>query len=315
MKKLLFVLALTVLLFCGCSQDYEPDSTSDEGFAITDVYGNTVYLPYNARVVSAYGSFSECFILAGGELVGVTSDALSERGLDLPANTEIIGTVKDVNFERILGLSPDYVILSADIANQLSMAENLERFAVPHGYFRVDSFGDYKAMMRQFCGYTGRDDLYAEHVEKVERNIAAILDKAPENTDKTYLLMRVYSTGIKVKNDNIADSMLKELGAVSISDETPSLLQDFSTEQVLYDNPDYIFVSTMGNETAGTDYFYENIVENPVWQGLSAIKNNNFTVLPKELFHYKPNNRWDKSYEYLAKILYPEIYKDEHGKE
>ena len=41
----------------------------------------------------------------------------------------------------------------------------------------------------------------------------------------------------------------------------------------------------------------------------TAVKNGNLVVLPKELFHYKPNDRWDDSYEYLAKIIYPEIFR------
>ena len=30
-------------------------------------------------------------------------------------------------------------------------------------------------------------------------------------------------------------------------------------------------------------------------------------LLPRELFHYKPNARWGESYAYLAKILYPDL--------
>ena len=38
---------------------------------------------------------------------------------------------------------------------------------------------------------------------------------------------------------------------------------------------------------------------------LVSSENDRFVVLPKELFHYKPNARWGESYEYVAKILYP----------
>ena len=34
-------------------------------------------------------------------------------------------------------------------------------------------------------------------------------------------------------------------------------------------------------------------------------------VLPKDLFHYKPNNRWGESYQYLGEILYPELFHEE----
>ena len=315
MKKLLLLFSAFCFILGGCGEVVVDIDKSNNGFAITDVFGNVTYLKDNARIVSAYGSFSECVLLAGGELVGVTNDAVSERNLDLDENTEIIGTVKDINLEKIISLAPDYLILSADITAQLAFEENLKMLEIPYGYFRVDSFDDYDSFMKQFCGYTQRDDLYEEHVISIRENIQNILDKVPENANKTFLLMRVYSTGIKVKNDNIADSMLKELGAVSITDKCPSLLQDLSVEKVIVENPDYIFVSTMGDENTAVEYFTNNIVNNPAWSGLSEIKSGNCTVLPKELFHYKPNNRWDESYEYLARILYPEIFDAENEKE
>ena len=36
-----------------------------------------------------------------------------------------------------------------------------------------------------------------------------------------------------------------------------------------------------------------------------------YIVLPKDLFHYKPNNRWGESYQYLGEILYPELFHEE----
>jgi iron complex transport system substrate-binding protein len=37
------------------------------------------------------------------------------------------------------------------------------------------------------------------------------------------------------------------------------------------------------------------------------VKSGNFAILPKDLFHYKPNAKWGESYAYLAKLLYPEL--------
>ena len=69
-------------------------------------------LPVNAlaeRVVSLYGSFSEAWLQAGGTLVGVTDDAVNERGLELP-DAQIIGTNKAPNLELVMALEPDWVI-------------------------------------------------------------------------------------------------------------------------------------------------------------------------------------------------------------
>jgi iron complex transport system substrate-binding protein len=34
------------------------------------------------------------------------------------------------------------------------------------------------------------------------------------------------------------------------------------------------------------------------------VQNGRYTVLPKDLFHYKPNERWGESYAYLYEIIF-----------
>jgi iron complex transport system substrate-binding protein len=65
---------------------------------------------------------------------------------------------------------------------------------------------------------------------------------------------------------------------------------------------------TMGSrEEAALDYMEQNFESNPAWAELTAVQEDHYVLLPKELFHYKPNARWGESYAYLAKILYPEL--------
>lgn len=310
LKLLLYLIILLTIIGCGQNSVDKDKSYADPIRTITDVYGNSAALPDDPRVVSGYGSFSECWLLSGGKLVGVTDDAITERKLDIPGDVSIIGTVKEINLEKIVSLAPDYVILSADISAHASLENSLKDMNIQYGYFRVDNFNDYSELMRQFCNINGGEELYAENVMKVEFIINDIKNNIPDNDEISYLLMRVYSTGIKVKNDNIADDILKDIGGISIADRVPSLLTDLSVEEVIKADPDHIFVITMGDETSGRDYFIKNIISDPAWSSLSAIKNGNYHILPKELFHYKPNRRWGESYEYLARILYPEVYND-----
>lgn len=304
MKKLFYIIITACFLLCSCQK--APVSTGDDDSIITDSLGNSAHIPSNARIVSCYGSFSECWLLSGGILAGVTEDALTERGLDTSAVS--VGTVKDINSELLISLSPDYVILSSEIASHSRLAEALETAGISCGFFKIDTFSDYADLMRQFCSINHRDDLYKKNVEDVSEKINALLSSIPEESDKTYLVMRAYSNGIKVKTDNIADNILKEFNLKSIVDNDPSVLKDLSAEHILKQDPDYIFVITMGDEEAAYNYLSEMTKNNPAWNELKAVKNNNYIILPKELFHYKPNNRWNESYEYIAKIIYPQIF-------
>jgi iron complex transport system substrate-binding protein len=64
----------------------------------------------------------------------------------------------------------------------------------------------------------------------------------------------------------------------------------------------------MGDSEKALKALQDGIAKNPAWSNLTAVKNDRFVVLPKELFHYKPNARWGESYEYVAKILYPDKF-------
>lgn len=306
--RILSLLVCFIIFLCGCaSADNSSNQTSNH--TITDIYGNSANLNKDSKIVSCYGSFAECLMLAGLEPVGVTEDAIEEHGLRFSEDVKIVGTVKEINLEQLTQSDPDYVMLSADLSAHLKLEESLKELGFSYGYFRIDTFSDYKDFMKTLCDISLRDDLYKENVTKPQENIEKILAKIPENQSKDFLLMRAYSSGIKAKgDDNLAGQLLKELGAKNIADSHPSILEDLSLEQIINDDPQFIFVSFMGSETAAKEYLKENFENNPAFISLKAVKNSNYILLPKDLFHYKPNNRWDESYEYLAKILYPEVF-------
>ncbi|MDD4851004.1 MAG: ABC transporter substrate-binding protein [Gemmiger sp.] len=277
----------------------------------TDAMGYTVTVESWARVVSLYGSFAETWSLAGGTLVGTTEDAVTERGLALGEDVAVIGSTQQPNLEEILALNPDFVILSADISEQTDLHEALAQAGIPHAYYRVDTFTDYLAMLRQFCDMTGQEALYQQNGVAVEKQVDFVKDtvQAAGEPAPTVLLLRAYSTGCKAKGaDNLAGAMLAELGADNLVEQYQSLLEDVSMEEIIAADPEYILVVTMGSsQQKALDWLAQNLEANPAWAGLKAVQNGNYKVLPKDLFHYKPNARWGESYAYLATILYPSL--------
>ena len=43
-----------------------------------------------------------------------------------------------------------------------------------------------------------------------------------------------------------------------------------------------------------------------VWSDLSAVRDGGTVFLPPDLFLYKPNARWDKAYQYVYDVLFPQ---------
>ena len=143
----------------------------------------------------------------------------------------------------------------------------------------------------------------------MQAEVDRVLEAVQDEPHPTVLLLRAFSSGAKAKgDDNLAGVILRDLGAENLVEQHESLLEDVSLEEVIAADPDFIFVVTMGSsEEAALDYMEQNFESNPAWAELTAVQEDHYVLLPKELFHYKPNARWGESYAYLAKILYPEL--------
>ena len=105
--------------------------------------------------------------------------------------------------------------------------------------------------------------------------------------------------------------MLKDLNTVNISDNSGTAdTKTFSMEKIIQEDPDFIFVQTMGTDLGKIEERLKNdALSNPAWASLTAVKEDRYIVLPKDLYIYKPNQRYAEAYEGLAKILYPEVFK------
>lgn len=308
--SILLIISLFTQLLIGCKA--KPAASDDKHYySFTDSLKNTVDLKDKPkRVVSLVGSYAETWMLAGDSLVGVTSDVISERKMDLPKETKIVGTIKDPNVEEIIALSPDFVLLSTDIESHIKISEILKKANIPFAFFKVEDFDDYLNMIEICTNITGNKEMYDKNGVEVKKQIQNVLSKIDKESKLSYLLIRAFSSGAKAQDDdNMTAKILNDLGAMNIATKQESLLKDLSVEKIIEEDPDYIFVITMGDSKEALKALKDGIEKNPAWSNLSAVKNNRYIVLPKELFHYKPNAKWGESYEYAAKILYPDKFK------
>lgn len=293
MAALILVLVLAAGLF-GCGVAAQPHS------AQAAASGGPPQ-----RVVALSSSLAELWLLAGGELAGTTSDTL-ERGFEArPEDMAVVGSVKEPSLEAILALEPDYVIYSSDLSGHASLEQALNDAGIAHYAAHVETFEDYLAALEHFTGLTGHPELYTQNGTAVREEIDALMAAyTPATPRPSYLLMRVHSSGGKViADDHVACDILKELGAVNIATENQSLLSDFSLEAIMEAQPSHIFIVTMGDETAALQTLEQVFTAQPAWQKLSAVQSGRVHLLPKELFHYKPNAKWGEAYEALIERL------------
>ena len=307
MKRIfLLFLLLLCLIFPSCAKKQE--AINDTYFTFTDDTGKEITLSEKPKKVAVlFSSYAQMVLLAGGS-VSVTVGESIERGF-ADEGTFLVdeGAGKKINTELLIAEQCDLVIGSVDIAEHNKTAELLSEAGVPAALFRVESFEDYERVMRVLCGIFSDEERYRQNVVRVKNGIEKVLSQIPEGQPKKILFVRCASgakaTKAKTKDNNFVCRMLYEMNTYNIAENAPLLLDGLSTEEILIENPDYIFFSTMGDEDAAKKYMM-SLLEQDEWQMLSAVKNENYTFLDKNLFQYKPNDRWDEAYEILAELLY-----------
>ena len=305
------LLGLALLLAAvGCASEGQPGA-SQSFYSFTDDAGRQVVLEKKPEKVAVLlSSYADIWQLAGGEMSATVGESV-ERGI-APEGVLLVddGAGKTIDIELLLASEPDLVICSADLAGQIEAAEVLAEAGVAVAAFHVESFEDYLRVLKICADLTENPEAYAAYgqaiQEQIQRTIAQAQEKAEKQGKKRILFIRAGSsysaTKAKTADNHFACQMLEELGAENIADQAQTLLEGLSLEEILLQNPDYIFISTMGDEQAAKEYM-QSLFDLPEWQQLDAVRQGNYAFLPKELFHFKPNAKWAEAYTYLAERL------------
>ncbi len=283
-----------------------------KAYTFTDDLGRKVTVKSHKRVVACMGSFADAWQLAGGTLVGASDDAFGHYAVD-SSKVSGVGRSTSLNLESIIALKPDFVIMTgisdgkhATGVSQADAESALKEAGIPVAFFKVTTFADYKRMMGTFCAITGRDDLYKKNVTKVGEKIKSAVSRySVASKSPSVLVVSAFSKGLVVQNSSgMAGAIVKDLGAVNVADEHPSLLSDFSLEAAVEANPDYVLVLAASDDTATAQKYYDQVAgSNSAWQGMDAVKEGRVTMLDAAHFLYKPNADWAESYVLAGKAL------------
>lgn len=255
------------------------------------------------RVIALSKSNAELWLLAGGELIATSDDAMKIDGIS--EDTVSLGDMDHVSLEAIAALEPDLLIVFSTDPAQKALGEAAEGIGIKVLYTNIDDFDDYASVMKDLTAETGREDLYKENVADVAEDIEEIIRSVPDDAKEgTYLLLHVSATKSKVeKNDYFASEIFNNLGLVNIA-ANDSSFDDLSIEQIVTADPDYIFVVPRGDEKKAMASFDELFTGQAAWESLSAVKNGRYYLLSKDLFGLKPNDKWAETYKAAFEILY-----------
>jgi len=270
----------------------------------TDAAGRSISIDNPQRVVSLYNSYGDAWLLSGGTLAGSIADSDSDNGIPN------LGSHLHPNMELLFELNPDLVLLADSVSTHGEIARVLESAGIPCAFFNTPDWRSYVESIRLFTEITGREDLYQAQLATVQRPIEAMIAEAQAMTDHfgrtTALLLRADSSKVKAKDSdaNVAGHILRDMGFVNLADGESPLSEKLSMEQIMIEDPDWIFVYLAGSDAdAARATLQDALFGNPAWKTLTAVREGRCIILDRDLFHYHPNERWAESYAFIADLL------------
>lgn len=319
----LALLLSCVLLLSGCGTTSPAASAPSSeaasaqagtAYTFTDDLGREITLEAAPqRVAATTGSYADIWCSAGGQdtLCAAASDAWTDFDLGLSEEVVNLGGAMSPSVEDLLASGPDLVLASTNTPSNLEMQSTLEAAGIQIAYFGVDTFEDYLRVLEICTDLTGCPENYqtygasvAQEVEDARAKAAAALET---QDPPTVLYIRAASSVVKVKGSSgtVLGNMLADLGCINIADQDESLLEDLSMEVILAADPDKIFFVLQGSDPEPARVQLEGVVlSNPAWQQLTAVQEENYYYMDKDLYHLKPNARWGEAYQQLVEILY-----------
>lgn len=221
------------------------------------------------------------------------------------------GTSWDV--EAILAEKPDLIVTSVGMKGYATISEPAAAVGIPVIGIDYDGVQDYLKWFKVFCNLDGHPELWDEIAEKTANGIIDVVSRVPKDGEApTGVVLVVSSDTLKAYTcANQSGKMLTELGGVNLVDpdgDAEKSSMEISLEDLYAMDPDFLFLNWYGEEGEMYEQLMGMVQDNPVWNELSAVKNDQFYLLDKSLFHNKANKRYSEAYETMAAFLYPDVF-------
>ena len=313
-KKLLLIIC-AALLMTDCGEDKSVEVEQTKIFAqITDDAGREVILQQKpTRIVVTSASFLEPLNAVGGVIVGRpdSKNKMPDWAKDLAS----VGAVYQIDMERLLSCAPDLVIINKGMNEKLLPV--LEENKIPALVVEMKTYDDFKRGLKTFATLSGNVEAGDKIISKMDADIQTVVNEVPKKPLRVAILHST-AQGLTVQLDgSIAGSIAKMFGWENVASGMTPLEKNpdaapYSMETLAEQNPEIIFVTSMGDADEIKANMTKAVKENAAWQAIGAVKDNRLYFLPQDLFLLSPGLRYPEAVKTMAELIYPELFKTDH---
>ncbi|ARJ39684.1 ABC transporter substrate-binding protein [Sporosarcina sp. P21c] len=308
MKKLAGVISVLMLLFVlsACSAENEKaedqtdtstvkaeeiEKTTDTSIEVTDMTGQILTFDETPKSVATLSSGDLDMLLALGIEVDGRPTVQGPPNKELEGIAEI-GNPHQPNFEKIAEIHPELIIAAPSFKQHEA---NMERQGTKIVYTAANSVED----IQNTIGLFGQLFNKAKEAKTIQDTIAEKIENSTAHKAdavKTLLVYGAPGTYMVALPNSLSGNLLELAGGVNIASDFPNeekfpQYASLSVEKIIERNPEMVMLITHGEPEAVKAAFEGEMLKNPAWKNLDAVKAGNVIVLPSHLFGTSPGTK------------------------
>lgn len=302
-KNLLSMILVAGMMLVGCQNDgQDVDQSTENPQPDQAVQEET---PAEAiKVVSATVSATNVLAELDAEVVGVptTSQPLPAQYADLPE----VGQAMSPDLEIVASLEPDLFVMDSNF--QASVEESLSQYGLNTFFFETGSYSDFVNSIKQLGVEINREDEAKKLVNEIEASVTKALEKKGDQSPTVAVIFGAGENFMLATDTSYLGDLVKTLGATNITSkldgDMSSAYVQFSLEQILAENPDYVLRFAHGNIEETAKMFDAAFDSNEAYQQLDAVKSGKVYDLDPTIFNVSANLEITTAIETLGEIFY-----------
>ena len=302
-KNLLSMILVAGMMLVGCQNDGQDVDQSTEN-PQPDQAVQEETLVEEVKVVSATVSATNVLAKLDAEVVGVptTTQTLPAQYADLPE----VGQAMSPDLEIVASLEPDLFIMDSNF--QASVEESLSQYGLNTFFFETGSYSDFVNSIKQLGVEINREDEAKKLVNEIEASVTKALEKKGDQSPTVAVIFGAGENFMLATDTSYLGDLVKTLGATNITSklegDMSSAYVQFSLEQILAENPDYVLRFAHGNIEETAKMFDAAFDSNEAYQQLDAVKSGKVYNLDPTIFNVSANLEITTAIETLGEIFY-----------
>lgn len=261
---------------------------------------NNSYAQQPQRIVSLAPSITESLYRLGAEdkIVGLTIYSPPS----LTDKKEKVGTLLEPNLEKIVSLSPDLVLATAQ-GNRPQTIAKLRNLGMKVFVFKASrSFFEICQNFLKLAELIGKTKEAEEIISEVESKIN-LIKKRVKDTSQVKVFWEVGSNPlVTTSKQSFTNELIDFAGGINIFADLPAPYAVVSREEVVRRNPEVIILVTMGYVTTEEARFWSK------FNMVKAVKNKRIYVIDSYKVSQPTPWIFATGLEEVAKLLHPHLF-------